>query len=309
MSERTRQRAHDTLLLWCSEVGAGPWKRFRDACWHLELTPASAARALSQLGHVEFDWSGGRWATAATALVGIPGLPGRLLLTGARTSTTLDDVRAAAGGLDADVPAPFAQRGVGPSTVLVEVEPADAGAFAAAARVQLVADAGPRLAALAPPANLDLISESAWPDDRFGHCIIDPRTFAARWDEAVPDGADGLWRYETWGRGRYGYYLRREGAWRRLIAPDWGPYVMDRPADADPIVTYEPGHRTLVVDAAAPLPALHARAACLCSGRLPYRVAHAEGYVEDRYVNIDPAAADLVMRRLAVTASETVTVT
>jgi hypothetical protein len=306
VSERARQRAHDTLLVWCSEVGSGPWKAFRDACWHLELAPHASARALSQLGHVEFDFSGGRWAIAPTVLVGINGLPGRLLLTGARATDTLDELRAAAGGLDVDIPAPFAQRGVGPSTVLVEVDPADAGAFAAAAGLELVPDAGPRLADLAPPADLDVIAESAWPDERFGHCTIDPHTLRARWDEDAPDGADGLWLYETWGR-RHAHYLRRDGVWRRLIAPEWGPYVMDRPDGADALVRYEPAHRTLVVAAAAPLPALHARAACLCSGRLPYRVASAPGYAEDRYVNLNPAVAATLMARLAV--PETVTVT
>ena len=306
MSEGPRQRAYDTLLLWCSEVGSGPWKAFRDACWHLELDPSGAVRALSQLGHIEFDWSGARWAAAPTVLVGIPDLPGRLLLTGARTSTTLDELRAATAGLDVEVPPPFAQRGVGPSTVLIEVEAADAGALAAAAGINLIADAGPRLAALAPPADIDLVSESAWPDDRFGHCTIDPHTFAPRWDDPTPDGADGLWLYLTWGR-RHAYYLRRDGAWRRLIAPEWGPYAMDRPPDADKLIEYEPAHRTLIVDAAAPLPALHARAMCLCSGRLPYRVAHAEGYVQDRYVNVDPFLAATVIGRLHVTESETVT--
>ena len=306
MSEPGRQRAHDTLLLWCSEVGSGPWKAFRDACWQLELAPQGSARALSQLGHVEFDWTQGRWAAAPTVLVGVRGLPGRLLLTGARTADTLDDLRAAAGDLDVDIPAPFAQRGIGPSTVLIEVEPSDAGAVAAGAGLELIADAGPRLAELGPAADLDVISESAWPDERFGHCTIDPHTFAARWDKEVPEGTDALWLYRGYG-GRYLYYLRRDGVWRRLIATEWGPYVMDRPPDADPLIAYEPAHRTLVVDAAAPLPSLHARAACLCSGRLPYRVAQAEDYAQDRYVNIDPAVAELIMRRLAITESEIVT--
>lgn len=306
MSERRRQRAQDTLLTWCSEVGAGPWKAFRDACWHLDLPPGGAARALSQLGHVEFDWSGGRWAAAPTVLVGVADLPGRLLLTGARTSTTLQEASAAAAEHDVDVAAPFAQRGVGPSTVLVEADPADAAPFAAAAGVDLVADAGPRLARLAPAADLDVVSESAWPDERFGHCTIDPHTFEARWDQDVPDGADGLWLYMTWGR-RHTYYLRRDGVRRRLVAPEWGPYVMDRPPRADPLVRYEPAHRTLVVNAAAPLPALHARAACLCSGRLPYRVAHAPGYIEDRYVNVNEAVAATLMARLAVPEAVTVT--
>ena len=52
----------------------------------------------------------------------------------------------------------------------------------------------------------------------------------------------------------------------------------------------------------APLPALHARAACLCSGRMPLRQHYAPEVFEDHYVNVDSLTAERIMTSLGLEA-------
>jgi hypothetical protein len=46
------------------------------------------------------------------------------------------------------------------------------------------------------------------------------------------------------------------------------------------------------------LPALHARCACLCSGRLPIRRDVAPGIAFHHYVNVDPHIGARILRSL-----------
>lgn len=50
-----KRDVYNTLLIWVSELGSGTYKQFADGCRHLGLEPGPAARALSQLAHVEWD--------------------------------------------------------------------------------------------------------------------------------------------------------------------------------------------------------------------------------------------------------------
>jgi hypothetical protein len=75
---------------------------------------------------------------------------------------------------------------------------------------------------------------------------------------------------------------------------------MDRPENADPIVEYKEAHGLLIVNAATPLPALHGRAACLCSGRAPIRHHLAPGVEVDHFVNVDAMTAGRILRSLGV---------
>ena len=57
--------AYDLLLEWASERGQGSWRQWRDACSALAIgEPSQAARQLSALGHVEFDWVDSRFSCA-----------------------------------------------------------------------------------------------------------------------------------------------------------------------------------------------------------------------------------------------------
>ena len=299
---RAAQQAWNTLLLWCSEAGSGAWKSFSAACAYLGLPAGRASRVLSQLAHVEFDRRVGRFACAPTALTTIPGMPGRLLLTGARPGGMLDGLRRIAElqGFDVDVAAePLHQFGNGPGTALVDADGHAAQAFADAAGIAFIPNAHRRLAALLPPAELGAVAAPAAPDDRFPHCPVEPEDFRERWDSTRPEGSDGLWRWRTWDRSRV-LYLRRDAHWWHLPVAEYGAYLVERPQGCEPLARYEGAHRLLIVEGTAPLPPLHARAACLCSGRLPLRQPYAPGHWEEHYVNVDRDTAAAILTTLKV---------
>jgi hypothetical protein len=298
----TAQAAWDALLAWCSELGSGDLGRWRDACTDLGLAPWPAARTLSMLGHAEIDWDGGRFAAAPTALTTIPGLPGRLLLTGARPYRLIDELErtAAAAELDVDVHRDLChQFGRGPSTAFVDADPADGSAFCEAAGIQWSpSSAAGRISALLPAIRLETATVAHRPDDRFPHARVDPHSFRARWDETDDERAPGLWLYRGHGRRRQMILREPDAEPRMVVEADAAPYLMARPDEADPIVEYRGAHRLLIVNAAAPLPALHARAACLCSGRAPIRRDVAPGVAYEHYVNVDPQTAGRILSSL-----------
>jgi hypothetical protein len=76
---------------------------------------------------------------------------------------------------------------------------------------------------------------------------------------------------------------------------------MDRGA-AEPLVRYKPATQVLAVDGAAPLPELHARAACLCSGRMPLRQRFSADVFEMHYVGVDGDTAAKIMISLGLEA-------
>lgn len=298
-----RQDAHDTLLVWCSETGSGSLSAYRAACAHLDLAPWRVARALSQLGHVEFDYDTGRYAAAPTTLTTVPGLPGRLLLTGARPSGLLEHLARAAADGDADIDVsrePCHQFGTGPSALYVDGDAADAADFARAAGIDFCPHAHRLIADRLPDAADAAVAHT--PDDRFPHAMIDPYDLRARWDRSARDHLPGLWDYRTFGGRRDMVLFSDDRPAMLALDSAYGPYMMDRPDDADPLAEYRAAHHLLVVLDAAPLPALHARAACLCSGRMPVRRDVAPGVAHNHYVNVDPDTASSILRSLGVPA-------
>jgi hypothetical protein len=295
------QDSHDALLTWCSEAGSGSINGFRASCRHLNLPVSASARNLSRLGHVEFDWDAGRFAAAPITLTSVPGLPARLLLTGSRPHGLISELVGIAqkSDLDVDVWRDLChQFGMGPSTAFIDADPADAPAFCEAAQIAWGACASAQIAACLPDVTVATATVAHRPETRFPHALIDPHSFQPRWDEQAPDGREGLWLYRTWGRRREMILRRGDDEPRLVLDADLAPYLMDRPDDADPIVEYRRAHHLLIVEAAAPLPALHARCACLCSGRLPIRRDVAPGVAYEHYVNVDPNTAERIMRSL-----------
>jgi len=299
------QDAWDALLMWASELGRGGLDAWRAACRHLELDPWASARTLSMLGHVEIDWDGRRFAAAPSALTTVRGLPGRLLLTGARPYRLINELAgtAAACDLDAEVERDLChQFGRGPSTAFVDIDPADGPDFCEAAGIAWSLDAASQISALLPAIRRDTATVAHRPDERFPNARVDPHSFRARWDETTDNRADGLWLYRSHGGRRQMVLRQRDHEPRMVLDADAAPYLMDRPDNADPIVEYRRAHHLLIVNAAAPLPALHARAACLCSGRVPIRRDVAPGVAYDHHVNVDPQTAGRILSSLGVTA-------
>jgi hypothetical protein len=184
--------------------------------------------------------------------------------------------------------------------VLIDGDPTDALSFADAAGIVFEPASHRRIADALPVVSIKGGAGVPYrPDTRFPHARIDPYTFHPRWDLDEDDRDDGLWLYRTWGQ-RSQMVLRRNGEILLLSQREYGPYVMERPADADAIVEYRGAHRVLIVDAAAPLPVLHGRAASLCSGRVPIRRHAASGVAHDHYVNVDPETARRIISTLGV---------
>ena len=301
---QARQDAHDALLWWCSEVGSGATREFTDACRELALEAWQAAWALGQLGHAEFDWRSGRFAVCPTVLTTIPGVPSRLLVCGARPTGLMERLRDVAEHEQLNITVdeePSHQFGEAPSTVLLDADPADAQAFAQAAGIDWQPAAHAQLVAVLPQVTAETVGEPEEPDVRFPHAPVDPETLAVRWDWTWDDGREGLWRYRTYTDPRAAY-LRDGGRVLRLAATAYGPYVLDR-GDAEPLVRYSPATGVLAVDGAAPLPDLHARAACLCSGRMPLRQRFSADVFEDHYVGVDGATAAMIMTSLGLEAA------
>jgi hypothetical protein len=300
MPRADRRAAADAVLWWCSETGSGQVKDLAGVCDQLRVPAWETIRALSALAHIEIDWRDGRWSVCEPVLTTVPGLPGRLLLCGARPSGLLEDlrIRAEDSGLDVIVDTdPVPQLTSGPATLYLKASAADAAAFALAAGIRFQPAAHLAIAALLPPADLETTAEPATPDPRFPHCVVDPDTLRERWDLTAPEGSEGVWAWQTWTR-KSARYLRQDGQWWYVPDSAWAPYLLDRPG-SDPLCRYEPAHQVLIVDTAAPLPALHARSATLCSGRTALRQHLAEDVAEDHYVNVDERTAELIIGSLS----------
>ena len=141
---------YDKLLEWASERGQGTWGVFKSVCEYLGgIEPNLAARALSALGHLEFDWVRNRFACCPPTAVLTLHSSGSVIVTGQRRrgyrqrlETLFADPDA---GFDIDLRDPMPQEN-GPETWLVEVEMADASRFCESAGLDFQVDSGRRLA-------------------------------------------------------------------------------------------------------------------------------------------------------------------
>jgi len=278
-------RASDALVAWVSEVGSGSWLAFRDACATLGLEPAHAARMLGQLGHADFDWHDNRFCAAPTALVAVPGLDGEALLTGARSQTLLAELKAAITEHDIDAEVRPAKRQHGPSTILVECDPASARTLARAAAIGYVTSPD-ALASALPAVTVEWAGERRSPDARFPHARVSPKTLQAEWDDETSLGRGGLWLVSS--HRRFEHYLRRDDGWWYFPTREYGPYLAYPAAG---LLSYISAQRILV--ARLPLPPLHARCAALSSGRLPFRRPVGDDAMEELHVNV---SADIALR-------------
>ena len=280
-------KAFDSLLEWTSELGSGSWRAWREACDYLRVEPTLAARRLSALGHLEFDWIDDRFAAVPPTAVLTLHSSGCLLLTGARRRGAREELDSVyeQGDYDIDLRPPIPQEG-GPETWLIEAELDEVERFCADAGLALQVDSGRRIAETLPRGSLDLCAEEGRPDPRFPRKWIDPKLIHRRTN--VPASTDGLWRVEAYRRDVA--FVRRDGTWLRLPTREYGHYL----AYADhAFITYRKDVARLAVDNQAPLPPLLARAATLQSGRLPKR----DGY-RHTYVNIDEQLAELIQEKL-----------
>ncbi len=280
-----RVNAYDELLRWASEIGDGRWAQWRDVCAHLHLDPTGAARSLSDLGHVEFDWAGDRFAVAPTAAILLPRSSGSILVTGARPVGLRERLEEMVADGPHDVYAhPLVGQVGGPSTWLCEGTLEDFPDFCTDLGIVFQVQSGRRLVAALPVATLATAAMLDRPLDRLPRDWFDARarTFVSLGTQSRP----GMWRVHE--PRRDAHYIYDGQGWHRVQVREYGPYL----ACPDEIfLRHSAGRMTLSVDREAPLPPLLARAATLQSGRIPRWERRLE------YVNVDaPLAADIASR-------------
>jgi hypothetical protein len=283
--------AHDVLLEWASERGLGTWQQWRDACAALGIQePSGAARRLSALAHVEFDWVENRFACAPPTATLTLHASGCLLVTGARPRGLRQQLERLwiEEEIDIDLRDPVEQAD-GPATWLVEAEMDELEHFCSLAGLELHIHAGRRLLEALPAASLEAVGEPGRPSGRFPRSWFEPKPpFWLRAER--PDGEEeGLWWVDEYRR--KAAFVARDGQWFRIPVREYGPYVA-YPELA--FARYNAVVAILEVDDRAPLPPLIARALTLQSGRLPQRLRAGK----HGYVNVDADLAELVRVKL-----------
>ena len=280
----------DWLLRWASEQGPGSWHRWCDTCLGLGLEPNSAARTLSDLGHVEFDWEQNRFSCPPPCAILLPRASGSALLTGARRSmwySQLDSL-AASESHDVWLHPPVAQPN-GPATWLLEADLGQIQSFCEEAKVEFQVQSGRDLLHQVGGATLESCGLPEAPPPTLPRFWFDVRVRRFRWgDEPLQPS---WWRVDE--PRRHAYYVRTQDQWYRVPVREYAPYLTPMPLA---LVTYARDMMTMAVDRLAPLPPLLARALTLQSGRLP-RLNRSGAH---EYVNVDLPLAREVGRILGL---------
>jgi hypothetical protein len=264
---------YDLLLRFLSEKGSGTWRGLKDAfdwIWGPTEHPAEkawiAARDLAALGHIEIAWDReAQWCAASPLVSMLPRSGGRAFIIGARTGFLDGRLEEVAVERNLWIDRSGAQRG--PQTLLL-ASPShlDTKEFAAEAGIDYTYSVADQVSALLPELAQYVGSFKAgkglpagFEAERF-----DPR--AQQWHAASETGERGLYRTRTF-HGEVFALLDATSQWRRMDK-ELGIYEVLRWENLS-VLGYSESRAELQVAAGAPLPMLHARAACLCSGRLP----------------------------------------
>ena len=266
----------DRLLEWMTHVGSGSWDAFRDATDEVDEIveredPQAWYRtlriAMSDMGHADFFVGGSRrWVVRRPVLAGLAGDESAHLFTGGRTSKLLDALEQRITG-SANGAVVVAEGGAGPSCVKVKGEVGALREVADALRIQFLPKASLTLAGGA--ASMKGVLEDRGGDDE--PINWDVRSWSFREMRWVAGRRDRTVRE----------YSNRHGMRRYLLSVDHRNSLQEVEKRAGiycaalmrkkRIVDYSPGERTLSVPYWAPLPAEHARAACLAAGVPAFR--------------------------------------
>lgn len=263
---------HDLLLRFLSEKASGTWRELKGAfdwIWGTTESPAEkawiAARDLSALGHLEIAWDEEAWSVAPPLLSMLPRSGGRAFITGARTGYFEDRLEEIAVERGLWLDRCGAQRG--PQTLLLASSShLDAEGFATDAGIEYAYSVADQVASLLPELSqymggfaVDEELPAGFEAEQF-----DPRT--QEWHSVSRTEERGLYRTRTFQRQVFGL-LDATSRWRRPMK-EFGIYEVLRWENLN-VLSYSERRGELRVALGAPLPTLHARAACLCSGRLP----------------------------------------
>jgi hypothetical protein len=266
------ENRYDLLLTYLSEKGSGSWQELKSGwqwiCDNADDPSGRAwvvARDLEALGHIEVAWNQGLvWCAAPPLLTMIPRSGGRVFVTGARTRHFLVRLREVAEAKDIWIDECGLQHGP-TSNYLACSSHLEAEAIALDLEVGYTYQVAEQIAGLLPP--LDsysrLAEESELPRGLELE-LFDTERLA--WRETNQREEPGLYRCRTY-EGHLHGLLGATGRWSRVIK-EVGIYEVLR-WEKKSVLTYSEDDETLTLPAEASLPALHARAATLCCGRLP----------------------------------------
>jgi hypothetical protein len=266
------ENTYDLLLTFLSEKGGGSWQELKEA-WQWICAAGDdpsgrawiVARDLEALGHVEVAWDHRlQWCAAPSLVTMIPRSGGRVFVTGARTRHFMARLREAAEARDIWIDEYGFQRG--PTSVhLACSSHLEAEALAADLGVGYTYQVAEQIAGLLPP--LDAYSRLR--DERELPRGLELERFDTQrlqWIETDQREHPGLYRCRTYEGHLHGLHGPM-GRWSRVVK-EIGIYEVLRWEEKQ-VLTFSEEDETLTMPAEASLPALHARAATLCSGRLP----------------------------------------
>ncbi|MFJ1977559.1 MULTISPECIES: hypothetical protein [Streptomyces] len=299
-----------TLLRWLSESRSGKASALRDGirghatAWGLELSQYADwdwIRKASALGFIDVDLRADRWSAAPPVLTRLPHADGLALLTGARTARISARVEEAATEWMELITVPHRpEPGEAPlpDTLLLQYEDPrtlpDTAEFLGARYVPCAALG---LMEMLPRAVPGL--ESAPPGGSGAATLekYDPRL--QRFVPVTRDDEDGLYRWRGADYARL-TRVRRNGVFH-TVDRETGVYL-ELARHRTGVMRWRPeagagraGVGRLFVDRYAPLPALHERAAVLCSGFPPVVGKHAQTRAYD---NVPRALAEALAASL-----------
>ncbi|GGQ30925.1 hypothetical protein GCM10010266_62730 [Streptomyces griseomycini] len=299
-----------TLLRWLSESRSGRASALRDGvrgqarAWGLELREHADwdwTRKAAALGFIDVDPRADRWSAAPPVLTRLPHADGLALLTGARTARISTRVEQAAREwmeLITVPHAPEAGEAPLPDTLLLQYEdPRTLEEAAELLRVRYVPCAALQLAELLPQAAPG--PESAPPGGSTAGTLEKYEPRLRRFVPVEGDDEDGLYRWRGADYARL-TRVRRNGVFH-AVDRETGVYLeLARHRTGAMRWRPEPGQGRagvgrLFVDRYAPLPALHERAAVLCSGFPPSTGKQAQTRAYD---NVPRALAEAIAASL-----------
>ncbi|MGA5768185.1 hypothetical protein [Streptomyces sp. NRRL S-1314] len=303
-----------TLLRWLSESRSGKASALRDGirghatAWGLELSQYADwdwMRKATALGFIDVDLRADRWSAAPPVLTRLPHADGLALLTGARTARISARVEAAATEWMELITVPHRpEPGEAPlpDTLLLQYEDPrtlpDTAEFLGARYVPCAALGLMEMLPRAVPG-----PESAPPGGSGAATLekYDPRL--QRFVPVARDDEDGLYRWRGADYARL-TRVRRNGVFH-TVDRETGLYL-ELASHRTGVMRWRPeagagraGIGRLFVDRYAPLPALHERAAVLCSGFPPVVGKHAQTRAYDNVPRaLAEALADSLLQNL-----------
>jgi hypothetical protein len=259
---------YEQLLHWTAERGSGTLADFESAhAWATgEDVPAlRGLRVMSALGHVEVDWSRGRWGAVCPTVTLLPDAAGYGLVVGARTARLTKLLNSAE---DPDIFVDLQPQRAAPHACFVASDSEQAlERLASRFELPFVHSVAGRLADVLPP--LDAMLRPYREPAMATYYGIERFNLDENFVPVDGDADPGLYLYEVAGPRRM-QFAADDGS-RHRVDLAVGTWAEARRLGVADLIYWQPDGTTgtLFTPWMLPLPVLHARAAALCSGLRP----------------------------------------